>query len=279
MANPTFHLGTLGPALYALQAGSTVVVQERWSPHEFAELVDRHAADSAFLSPDQLVALVDAGKAPCRRLEVVFHGGSHCPHDVKRAGIDLLGPVLHEYYGTSHGVISEITSVEWLARPGSAGQALPGVVVTIEEDGRPVAPGRPGEICVRFRPTGRDDGIAVRTGDLGRLDEDGYLFVTGRLPDSGNQEVPLLEAFVRELPGVLDVALVETDGGIWCAAELNAAADRPALQKTVLAEAARRGLPPLSISFESAGELTRTASGKLRRVPPPGESPGPHEGK
>nr|WP_095878574.1 AMP-binding protein [Streptomyces sp. TLI_235] len=64
MANPTYHLGTLGPALHALQAGSAVVVQRDWSPGRFAELADRHGADSAFLSPDQLLDVVQARIAP-----------------------------------------------------------------------------------------------------------------------------------------------------------------------------------------------------------------------
>jgi long-chain acyl-CoA synthetase len=205
MANPTHHLGTLGPALYALQAGSAVVVQQDWSPSAFTALVDEHGADSAFLAPSQLAEFILEGQPPRRPLKVLLHGGSHCAPPLKRAAIDLLGPVLHEFYGTSHGVISEIGSADWLLRPSSVGRPLAGVSVAIEADGHTVGTMKAGEICVTFRAVDQGAPLTVRTGDTGTLDSDGYLYVLGRMSDAARHDLPALEHAVRELPGVVHV--------------------------------------------------------------------------
>ncbi|KOU18269.1 hypothetical protein ADK52_30745 [Streptomyces sp. WM6372] len=262
MANPTYHLGTLGPALYALQAGSAVVVQRDWSPGLFAELVDRHRADSAFLSPDRLLEVVQAGIAPRHRPAVVFHGGDACPPAVKREAIELLGPVLHEYYGTSQSVITEITTEEWLRHPGSVGRPLPGIRVEILRDGRPVAAGEPGEITVRLRAA--DEGTVIPTGDIGFLDPQGYLTVIGRAERPDLLDLARLEHEIRLLPGVCDAAVlagaapvcfIETRGG-------HEADPAPAVR----AVAARLGLGVPVVRCHPSGTLPRTPSGKIRRA-------------
>ncbi|MEV4613517.1 fatty acid--CoA ligase family protein [Kitasatospora sp. NPDC049258] len=212
MANPTFHLGTLGPALHALQAGSTVVVQQDWSAEAFAELADEHRADSTFLSPDLLLDAVEAQHAPRRPFRIVFHGGAACPPAVKRAAIDLFGPVLHEYYGTSKSVITEIGTADWLRNPGSVGRPLPGVRIEIRDRDRPVPTGQIGEICVRLRSVDQDvPGEApLRTGDIGYVDAAGFLSVIGRADSPELVGPARLEHAIRLLPGVADVAVVST---------------------------------------------------------------------
>ncbi|MFI6020438.1 class I adenylate-forming enzyme family protein [Streptomyces sp. NPDC051287] len=269
MANPTYHLGTLGPALYALQAGSTVVVQRTWSCDAFTDLADRHRADSAMLSPDRLTDLVEAGAAPRHPFRVVFHGGAACPPGVKRAAVGLFGPVLHEYYGTSHGVITEITTPEWLARPGSVGRPLPGIRVEITRDGRPVPAGETGDIGIRLRAADRDpsDTGVLRTGDVGHLDDDGYLFVLGRAESPREIRMARLEHDIRLLPGVTDAAALDgADDRPVCFVEHGHGAGFPDPVPAIEATADELDLPRPRVVLAVSGSLPRTPSGKLRRA-------------
>ncbi|MEV7076533.1 AMP-binding protein [Streptomyces sp. NPDC093990] len=268
MGNPAYHLGTLGPALYALQAGSTVVVQRTWSADGFAELVDRHGADSAFLGIDQLVDAVVADRCPDRRLRVLFHGGSACPPAVKRSAIDLFGPVLHEYYGTSKSTLTQITTHEWLRHQGSVGRPLPGIRIEIAADGRTLPPGETGEICVRLRTADRDsaDPELLHTGDLGFLDGDGYLFVVGR--KTGTQQdgpdTAHLEYQIRLLPGVADVAVTGDTVPVCYVETLPGQQERTA--RKIVRAAELLGFPRPATRIVTQGTLPRTPSGKIRRA-------------
>jgi long-chain acyl-CoA synthetase len=267
MANPSYHLGTLGPALYALQAGSAVVVQRDWSPALFVDLADRHHAASAMLSPDLLVDIVAAGRAPAFPLRAVLHGGAACPPEVKRAAIDLLGPVLHEYYGTSRSILTEITTPEWLRRPGSVGKPLPGIDLVIEDDGKALPDGELGEITARLRAVdsaGGDDAL-LRTGDLGHLDGEGYLFVLGRAGTAGTHRNALLEHVARHVPDVTDVAVVDANGPV-CHVETRTPGRAEELVRAIGVAAAARGLPVPPIVVHARGALSRTPSGKIRRA-------------
>ncbi|MFD8248504.1 class I adenylate-forming enzyme family protein [Nocardia sp. NPDC059691] len=266
MTNPAFHLGTLGPALYALQAGSTVVVQQHWSAELFAALVDLHAVDTTMLSPDRLVDLIERRVAPKRALSVVFHGGDICTIGVKRAAMSLLGPVLHEYYGTSRGTLTEITTAEWLANPGSVGKPLPGVNIRIMRRGSEVPAGQMGEIWVRPRAFRDVAGVEeyLRTGDAGYLDEKGYLFVLGRVSDTADLQHAVLEHRIRALPLVTDVALLPSDPPV-CYVETGQMEQRPELTRAIRAVARRAGLAEPRVVVAEAGSLIRTMSGKLRR--------------
>lgn len=267
MANPTFHLGTLGPALYSLQAGSAVVVQQEWSASRFLTLAERYGAASTMLSPDLLVDLVTAGCAPATPLRAVFHGGAACPPAVKRAAIDLLGPILHEYYGTSRSVITEIDTPQWLAHPGSVGRAIPGITLTIERNEERLPSGEPGEITARLRAADSasySDGV-LRTGDIGYLDDEGYLYVLGRADASGRHDEALLEQLIRQLPEVTDVAAIGGSPCV-CHVETRTEEDAAGLAEAIETATAARGLPlPLVVPHRS-GTLPRTPSGKIRRA-------------
>ncbi|MGW2250680.1 class I adenylate-forming enzyme family protein [Kitasatospora sp. NPDC001660] len=271
MANPTYHLGTLGPALYALQAGSTVVVQRTWSTAAFVELADRYAADSVMLSPDRLTDLVAARRAPHRPFRVVFHGGAACPPSTKRAAIELFGPVLHEYYGTSKSVLSEITTPEWLRKPGSVGRPLPGIRIDVTRDGRVLPAGAVGEIGIRLRAADRDpsEEPVHATGDVGFLDADGYLFVIGRAGTPQELRNARLEHDIRLLPGVTDAVVLGSTAPV-CFVEhgpVDHEGDAPVDPVPAIEASARRlGLPAPRVVLAASGTLPRTPSGKIRRA-------------
>lgn len=267
MANPTFHLGTLGPAMYALQAGSTVVVQRTWSPAGLIEIIDRYRADSVFLSPDRLLDVVDHGAWAEHRPQAVFHGGSPCAPMVKRQAITLLGPTLHEYYGTSRGIVSEITTPEWLRHPGSVGRPLAGVRVRIQDGGVVRPDGAVGEIHVLLRAADRhsDERSALPTGDAGYLDRDGYLHVLGRIDGEHRWDCVRFEHAVRSLAGVTDVAVLVDRAGdrVTCCAE-GTGTMVAALPDLIHAVAAETGVGTFGLDLRPSGGFPRTPSGKIR---------------
>ena len=225
MANATFHLGTLGPALYALQAGSAVIVQQEWSAGYFRELIDQYKSDSAFLSARQLVDTVLDSHRASHALQILFHGGSPTSHAVKIGAIRLFGPIVHEFYGTSVGIISEARSAEWLSHRGSVGRPLPGVRVGIHADDRIVPIGTIGNIHVRYRSidSGNSSSLYHDTGDVGFVDNEGYIFVLGRAAKMGDRHTSArLEDLVRMIPGIVDVAVIagsSADGILDCYVE------------------------------------------------------------
>jgi long-chain acyl-CoA synthetase len=263
MGNPTFHLGTLGPALYALQAGSGVVVSHHWSPEGMEALVREHAASSAFLSVDLLTEYAFS-KGHGGRLSKLFHGGSACAPWVKRKAIDVHGPILHEYYGTSEGVVSEISTEEWMRRPGSVGRPFAGVDVVVERDGRPAPTCTPGEIIVRARPDDAGDRALLATGDLGYLDDDGYLYVLGRMTHAGRSAEAMIEHNVRSMAGVSDVVAID-DSGVTCLVEVVDGGSADWIPR-ISAVVDNAGSHLREVLMFASGTLARTDSGKISRV-------------
>jgi long-chain acyl-CoA synthetase len=126
-------------------------------------------------------------------LQLLVHAAAPCPVEVKRAAMDWLGPIIHEFYAGSEGNgFCAIGPEEWLAHPGSVGRSLQGAVHIVGEDGEELPPGQEGEIWFesprRFEYHGDPDKTRAAwdergwstLGDIGWLDEDGYLYLTDR---------------------------------------------------------------------------------------------------
>jgi long-chain acyl-CoA synthetase len=218
------------------------------------------------LSPDALADLAENGRAPRHRPRAVFHAGAACPPAVKDSAIALLGPVLHEYYGNSRSILTEITTPEWLHHRGSVGRALPGIGIQIRTGaGGVAAPGRAGEVCavLRFADGLPSDAELLHTGDLGFLDADRYLYIMGRIEDGRPETSARLEYEIRLLAGVTDVAVLHLDA-VSCFVET--ARPDPELEYEVKAAAERVGVPGARVKLFSRGALPRTASGKIHRA-------------
>ncbi|HYC21352.1 MAG TPA: AMP-binding protein [Candidatus Bathyarchaeia archaeon] len=227
-----FHGAPLAFALALLAAGCRLRILRRWDAEDaLAELA--RGIRSTCMVPTmfrQLLALPEAQRAAWRapELRAILHGGEPCPQHVKRSMIAWVGPILSEYYGMTEGGMTVATSAEWLARPGTVGKAALGMEVEIlGPRGERLAPGeqgtiyfrRPGERMFEYRNSPEkteaahsSDG-AFTVGDIGYVDADGYVFISGRTADvivsSGVNVYPAeIEDLLANLPAVRDVCIV-----------------------------------------------------------------------
>lgn len=203
VAGPLYHSGPHG-AVGLLLTGTTVVVPGRFDPAVFLEAVERYSIATSGMVPTHFVRLLSLpaerrAEADLSSLKMVTHTGSGCPESVKRAMIDWLGPILRENYGGSEsGIISHIDSPEWLARPGSVGRLRPRFqAVVVGDGGKRCGSGEDGQLYFRD-----EKGLGIRyhnaaektaaahlepgvftLGDVGHVDDEGYLYITGRNTD------------------------------------------------------------------------------------------------
>jgi long-chain acyl-CoA synthetase len=198
-AGPLYHAAPLVSAMATHRHGGTVVLPPKFDAEQALQAIERYRVTYAQFVPTMFIRLLRLPEAVRRRYDVsslraVAHSAAPCPVEVKRAMIDWFGPVISEYYSATEaaGHVS-IRSEEWLAHPGSVGRAAPGTVAITDESGRELPPGADGIIWFT-RPASKfsyhndpgksasmynDKGWA-RMGDIGHLDGDGYLFITGR---------------------------------------------------------------------------------------------------
>jgi long-chain acyl-CoA synthetase len=200
---PLHHTGPLN-AVRALAVGTPIGILERFDPAATLAAVARWRIGSTTLVPTHLSRLLALpaevrAAADLSSLRLVFQTGSACPVDVKRAMIEWWGPVFLEAYGgTEVGVTCAITSEDWLAHPGSVGRAVaPYEAVVLDDAGHELPPGEEGRLCFRDT-TGRgivyhDDPErsaaahlapdVLTLGEIGRVDADGWVYVTDRFSD------------------------------------------------------------------------------------------------
>ena len=232
MAAPLYHSAPYSYCLSALESATILLLQPRFDPEVLLESIQTHRITHLYMVPTMFVRLLALPKEIRSRydhssLEWVVHAGAPCPPDIKRAMIDWWGPVIHEAYaGTETGWITTCSSAEWLARPGTAGKPIAGATLAIlDDDGQPLPPGEPGEVYMRqealpdftyhnddeARRSIESDGL-VTLGDVGYLDEEGYLFLCDRKKDmviSGGVNIypAEIEAVLITMPGVADCAV------------------------------------------------------------------------
>lgn len=227
---PMFHVAGLNTMLTAATAGQRAVLMYKWDPHEALRLIEEEQVAEMAGPPLVVRTLLDAAADTDRDLSSLVSlgtGGSSTPGKVATEIDRLFGGRVSPR--TGYGMTETTTGVaaiwgpDFLARPTSVGRPLNGVEISIlDEGGQAVRPGEVGEIAVRgaqvspgyFRDdsTTRGEGEYFRTGDQGRYDEDGFLYVVGRLKDiviraSENINCAEVEACLHSHPDVLEVAV------------------------------------------------------------------------
>lgn len=233
IVGPLYHGGPNTAAVVALKLASHVVIFPRFNAEDLLRAVHDHKLTHLSLVPIMLIRML-ALPADVRNrydlssLEVVTHGGSACPPEIKRRAIAWLGPIIVETYGSTEvGLTTMINTNEWLRFPGSVGRPFEGTTIRIlDGQGLELGPNVSGEIWVNpgknslpFTYHNNDearreieiDGF-ISLGDVGYLNEDGYLFITDRKRDmivSGGVNIYPAE-IEKELilcPGVRDCAV------------------------------------------------------------------------
>jgi long-chain acyl-CoA synthetase len=229
---PLYHSAPNSFAVAAALHDALLVIEPRFDPEETLRLIEAHRLTHAYLVPTMYVRLLRLPEEVRRRYDLssmrfVSSTGSPCPSDVKRAMIEWWGPVIHEAYGSSElGYMTLLDSHDALRKPGSAGRLLAGVQIGIlDEDRRELPPTQAGLIYARqetlteFTYNGNDaarramevDGF-LTMGDVGYLDEDGFLFIVDRAADmviSGGVNIypAEIEASLLSMLGVADCAV------------------------------------------------------------------------
>jgi long-chain acyl-CoA synthetase len=289
---PLYHSAPYSYATRCMHFAGTLVLQPRFDPEELLQLIERHRITHFHIVPIMFVRLLKLPEPVRRRhdlssLRFVIHGAAPCPPEVKRAMIEWWGPVIHEYYGsTETSLVTHCDSAEWLARPGTTGRAMDGVEVKIlDANGRPLPPGECGDIYVRspritdFTYHNQDqarraidrDGF-VTLGDVGYLDEDGYLFLNDRSRDmiiSGGVNIypAEIEAALHTLPGLHDCAVFgipDAEYGEKIAAVIEPRADAELTEAAVLDHLRPRlANYKLPSRIEFRRDLPREDSGKI----------------
>lgn len=226
---PLYHNGPFVVAGLALLAGNSVVGMVRFDAEACLQLIAEHRVQWVCLVPTMMhriwkLPAETRARYDLSSLERVWHMAASCPAWLKRAWIDWLGPQrIFELYGGTECPGTIITGQEWLEKPGSVGKAEPGEISIHREDGSPCAPGEVGEIFLppsaldRFHYLGaapRQSAAArFSLGDLGHIDEDGYLFLADRRTDlilrGGANIYPAeIEGVLKEHPAVVEAIVL-----------------------------------------------------------------------
>ncbi len=194
---PLYHAAPLRYCMSVHKFGGTVVVMEKFDPETYLALVERFRITHSQLVPTMFVRMLKLpddvrGQHDTSSLQVAIHAAAPCPVDVKHAMIAWWGPVIYEYYSATEGAgFTAISPQEWLERPGSVGKSILGEIRILDDDGKLLGPNQVGRIFFHGGGNFSYHNDPEKTasvmgehgatfGDIGRVDEDGYLFLTDR---------------------------------------------------------------------------------------------------
>jgi long-chain acyl-CoA synthetase len=296
LVGPIYHSAQWAFSFLPLLAGSSIVMRHKFDAGETIKLIDEHAITNTHLVPTQFTRMLRLGDEEKSAfsgdsLSIVWHGAAPCPPDIKRQMIEWWGPVISEYYGSTEGsIVTTVSAEDWLSRPGTLGKPTAIMeVMVIKDDGTTAATGESGQLYVKnlmgsdfeyhndpekTEKAHLEPGVFT-FGDIGYLDDDGYLFMSDRKIDmiiSGGVNIypAEIEAVLINHPAVMDAAVFgipndefgeEVKGAVELATGI--APDKQ-LEEDLIAHC-REHLAsfkaPRSIDFEQA--LPRHPTGKL----------------
>ncbi|MCP5385707.1 MAG: long-chain-fatty-acid--CoA ligase [Novosphingobium sp.] len=297
VAMPIAHIGGTGLGVMALAAGLPGIVLAEFEPTRVFDAVENRGVTRFFIVPAALQLLLnhpDCARTDFSRLRYILYGASPIPLELLRQCIAMFGAEFIQAYGMTEttGTVCTLPpedhSVEGNQRMRSAGKPLPGVEVIIRApDGRIMPTGEIGEICTRSSnnmlgywklpeaTAGTMDADGwIATGDVGYLDEDGYVFIYDRAKDmiitGGENVYPAeVESGIYGHPDVLEVAVIGIPDERWGEAVKAVCVPRPGC--TIDSESvigwARERLAGFKVpkSVDTIAALPRNPSGKILR--------------
>lgn len=230
---PLYHAAPLVSMISTMRLGGTAVVMRKFNAEGALKAIQDHHVVHAQFVPTMFVRMLALPAAVRDSYDIsslgkVVHAAAPCPVDVKRQMIDWFGPIIDEYYSGTEAVGQcYITSQEWLRKPGSVGRAVWGIIHICGEDGSEMPVGQDGAVYFETdRPFAylNDDAKTaaarhpvhpswIELGDIGHVDQDGYLFLTDRknfMIISGGVNIypQAVENLLIEHPEVADAAVI-----------------------------------------------------------------------
>ena len=235
---PLYHTAAMTFGLNSLHMGHTVVLMDKWGAEPTLQMGERYRCTTSHMVPTMFHRMLALPEETRAKYDVsswrhVIHAAAPCPVEIKQRMLEWWGPTIYEYYAATEGGGTLVTPREWLQRPGTVGRAWPNSAVKVEDDeGGPCPPGVPGTVYLSLgqadfeyhrdaekTQAGRRDGFFT-VGDVGYLDEDGYLFLCDRRADMiisvGVNIYPAeIESALFAHPKVADVAVFGIPDAEW----------------------------------------------------------------
>jgi long-chain acyl-CoA synthetase len=297
LTGPLYHAAPLGLNLVLpINAGCTTVLMDKWDAEDTLRQIEQHRITHTHLVPTMMHRMLQLPEATRKKYDIssmrwIIHGAAPCPAHVKQAMMDWFGPTLYEYYSATEGGGVWVEPNEWLRKPGTVGRPAPGVEIKLlDAHGEPVPAGTEGFIYTKAPATGRFTyykepaktetsyrGEWFTLGDMGRFDEEGFLFLTGRTAEliiSGGVNiypVEIDEVLIRH-EAIADAAVVGVPNEDWgeeikAVVELKPGFARDAATIDSIMAFAKEKLPgfqrPRSVAFVDT--LPRSPAGKVLR--------------
>jgi acyl-CoA synthetase (AMP-forming)/AMP-acid ligase II len=217
---PLYHAAPIAWSMAVQRAGGTVVLMDRFDPVECLRAIEAHHVTHVQFVPTHLIRLVKLPAAlraafDVSSLRLVVHAAAPCPAEIKAEVIDWFGPKVTEYYSGSEAIgMTAINAADWLSHRGSVGRAIDGIVHIVGEDGSVLPPDEVGTAYFESERSFRYLNDPAKTaeamndrgwytlGDLGSLDEDGYLYLADRRTDL------IISGGVNTYPAEIEAALI-----------------------------------------------------------------------
>jgi long-chain acyl-CoA synthetase len=291
--SPMYHTAVLAYANASAQYGHAIVLMKEWAAERVLEVIETYKISTTHMVPTHFHRLLkidesDRLKFDISSLKYVVHGAAPCPVETKTSIIEWFGPVVYEYYGASEGGGTTVNSTDWLKYPGTVGRPWTWAKIKICDDkGEEVPVGVQGIVWMlmgafefqyhkspeKTSESKRDGFFTV--GDLGHMNEDGFLFLHGRASEiiitgGVNIHPSEIEAVLHQHPVVADVAVFGIEDAEWgelikCVVQLIPGAnpdEQTALDlKSFCQEKLAKFKVPRSIDF--IDQLPRDPNGKL----------------